>query len=249
MRVDKSEVNRGTSCLGICCALSAEARTLTDREISVGEVVTLDNNTLLALSGMGAERARNAATQLIDRGASALVSWGVAAALDETLIPGSLVLPQAVLSAAGKRLSVHRRWHTALCSMLSRTLDINTGILIETPEILTDAPQKRELSLTHGAIASDMETVSTAETATRAGVAFIAIRAISDTVSMTVPEGVIEAVNPVGKMSLEAIFTTIILHPSDWPSIAKLALGMRAACASLEKVRKYTDMSLLVSQV
>ena len=180
------------SCLGICCALSAEARTLTDRVIKPGEVVALDAMTLLVLSGMGAERSRNAAEQLIHRGATGLVSWGVAAALDESLIPGNLILPQGVLSAAGKHFSVHSVWHADLCSVLSRALDIHTGILIETPEILTGVHRKRELFLTHGAIAADMETASIAEIAVRAGVAFLVIRAISDTVSMTVPERVID---------------------------------------------------------
>ena len=222
--------------LGICCALSAEARTLINKKIDPGEVISLDARTRLILSGMGAERARNAAEVLIDSGCTALLSWGVAAALEEKLAPGSLVLPEAIISAAGEHFPVHRHWHTTLCSLLSRTLDIHTGILIESPNILTDAYQKRRLLHTQGAIAADMESAATAAVATRAKVAYMAIRAVSDTVSMRVPRRVTSKVDAVGRIGLKSVLLDVIMNPKDWPDIARLGMGMQAACSALDRV-------------
>jgi hypothetical protein len=221
--------------VGICCALSAEARTLTDIKISPGELVALDSQTLLALSGMGAERAGNAAQRLIDEGASALVSWGVSAALDNTLRPGALILPRFVLTANGERCAVRRPWHGMLREALYPALDFYSGPLIETLEVLTDEQRKLDLAITHNAIAADMESASVARIALRSGLAFSVVRAISDTVTMTLPHALVNATDPAGRISPRAIFSEIVLRPHDWYSIARLALGMRAACTTLRK--------------
>ena len=226
--------------LGICCALSAEAKTLTDRKIDPGEIVTLNARTRLALSGMGAERARKAAELLIDSGSTALLSWGVAAALEETLKPGSLILPREVLSATGERFPVHHRWHAELSSRLSRIMDIHNGILVESPDILTDAHQKRGLLLAHGASAADMESAATAAVAKRARVDYMAIRAIADTVSMCIPRRVAATVDPAGRIGLRTVLNDIVLSPRVWPDVARLGLGMWAACAALKKVSKFS---------
>jgi adenosylhomocysteine nucleosidase len=231
-------------CVGICCALSAELATLTVRKINPGELTALDSQTLLALSGMGAARASDATQRLIDAGASAVVSWGVAAALDSTLRAGDLILPQLVLSAAGKRFTVHRGWHAALCHALSPTLAFHTGTLVETQKILPDERRKLELSRAHNARAADMETASIALTARRAGIAFSVIRAISDTVSMTVPQSLVNAVDPVGQIGLRTVLTHIAPRPENWYRIARLGLGMRAACTTLKKAYTCTESEL-----
>ena len=230
--------------LGICCALSAEARTLTDRKIDPGEIVTLNARTRLLLSGMGAERARKAAELLIDSGSTGLLSWGVAAALAETLKPGSLILPREVLSATGERFPAYHSWHAELSSRFSRIMDVHKGILVESLDILTDAHQKRGLLLTHGAIAADMESAAIAAVAKQAKVDYMAIRAISDTVSMCIPRSVAANVDPAGRIGLRTVLNDIVLSPRVWPDVARLGLGMRAACDTLKKVGKFSANSL-----
>lgn len=230
--------------VGICCALSAETKTLTDRKINPGDLVALNSHTLLALSGMGAKRAGDAAQRLIDAGAGALVSWGVAAAVDKILRPGDLILPQTVLSIAGDRFPVHRAWHTALRCALSPGLDFHTGTLVETREILTDERRKLELSLSHKALAADMETASIAHIALRYGVAFSVVRAVSDTVSMTIPQPLVNAVDPAGRIDPRTVLNDIVLRPRDWYRITRLGWGMRSACTTLKTAYAFSASDL-----
>ena len=78
-----------TAVLGIVAALEMEGRWI------------LASEPLVEVSGGGEERARAAAHSLLERGASALVSWGVAGGLDPELEPGSVVLPDAVVHTDG----------------------------------------------------------------------------------------------------------------------------------------------------
>ncbi len=66
--------------------------------------------------GTGHERAYSAARSAISAGASALVSWGVAGALVPKLSPGTILLPQQVLTPNGLPASL-AAWPTAADSM------------------------------------------------------------------------------------------------------------------------------------
>ena len=66
----------------------------------------------------------------------------------------------------------------------------------------------------------------------------MAIRSISDSVAMRVPRRVITSVDPVGRLSFRALFSDIIFNPKDWPDIVRLGMGMRAACSTLDNLRK-----------
>ncbi len=84
--------------LGIIAATAAEARTLAKAPIPPGELIHLPTGSLMLLSGMGAHRARLAARTLLENGATALVSWGVAGGLAPGLSPGSLILPETIIA-------------------------------------------------------------------------------------------------------------------------------------------------------
>ncbi|MEN8133706.1 MAG: hypothetical protein ABFS45_26835 [Pseudomonadota bacterium] len=226
--------------LGICCALTVELRTLTRNRIAPGELAYLDQNTVITLTGMGREQARQGASRLIAEGADALLSWGTAAALDESLRPGDIVLPRTVRSTEGKIFPVNQDWHQRLSRYIGNKFEIRTGALAETSAVLTDIAQKRSVAVSQAAIAADMETAAIAEISQRAGVLWIAVRSISDTVTMRVPQRLVKAVNEVGLMSLPHIFTEVILHPQDWLTVVRLAQGMHSAQVSLKQLFRFT---------
>ena len=72
------------SCLtiAILVALPIEARSLTSQKLAVGQTVSLTDDLILHISGIGAHRARAGAMHALGIGAGALVSWGTAAGLD-----------------------------------------------------------------------------------------------------------------------------------------------------------------------
>ena len=55
--------------------------------------------------GIGSERAYDVASTALSAGASALVSWGIAGALVPELSPGTILLPEQVLTAEGEEFA------------------------------------------------------------------------------------------------------------------------------------------------
>ncbi|HZC87472.1 MAG TPA: hypothetical protein VE266_10795, partial [Steroidobacteraceae bacterium] len=90
--------------LGIVAALAAESRPLGPATRHGVQLATLADGTLLILSGVGSAAAANGARRLLDAGARALLSWGLAGGLDPSLTAGTVVLPREVISPEGRVL-------------------------------------------------------------------------------------------------------------------------------------------------
>ena len=104
--------------LGIVCALLSEARCFTPRMLPAQQPVELNENTLLILSGMGRERARQAAQKLVEAGADRLAGFGTAGALAPALRPGDLVLAQEVWEG-GKKYRADEGLRASFMELLS----------------------------------------------------------------------------------------------------------------------------------
>jgi len=93
---------------GIIAALPQEARCLPEfsrcRRNRANPLPVRSGDLMLMISGSGQERAYHCARILIDRGVGALVSWGCAGALSEHLQPGTLLLPEHIVSASERIL-------------------------------------------------------------------------------------------------------------------------------------------------
>lgn len=83
--------------IGVVSALKSEASCFMNLRFPIYRIVNLGENTRLCLSSMGSNAAHGAALKLHEYGVNALVSFGVAAALDDKLTPGDLVLPESVV--------------------------------------------------------------------------------------------------------------------------------------------------------
>src|SRR6478735_4556037 len=95
--------------IGVVIAIAQEASMFPRHDI--GEVVRVHEHLLVCVGGVGAQRAQAAAQLLLARGASALLSWGVAVALAPDLKAGRVLLPRAVIAADGTLLPVSSAWH------------------------------------------------------------------------------------------------------------------------------------------
>ncbi|MEA3277657.1 MAG: purine phosphorylase [Pseudomonadota bacterium] len=230
---------------GIVAALPAEVRALAGTPAAVGSVAQLSDQAILALSGTGPERARAAGKRLLAEGARGLVSWGVAAALDPCLRAGSLVLPVRVFGLDTGTYEAHPGWHRRLVHCLSRHLATSTGPLVETPVLLTDPVHKRALFERSQAIAADMESAALAKLAQEAGAAFVAIRSISDTASMSLPQWLVSLVDEVGRVDPARLAKALFVSPGRAGDLARLAFGFRAAKATLRNVAENAGRDLL----
>jgi adenosylhomocysteine nucleosidase len=111
--------------------------------------------------------------------------------------------------------------HLAHSSAQQLRVPFATGLLATTPRIVCAAAQKRALGETSGAIAVDLETWHIGRVAADAGVPFLAVRAIVDTVDDDLP-GFVEqlAPGPRPPAALPAL-RYLARRPASLPSIIR----------------------------
>ena len=91
--------------IGIVCALYIEASCFMLGKPPAQQPVRLNESTSLIVSGMGRDRAKLAAQQLIKENVDCLVSFGTAGALSPALRPGDLLLPREALCLDKSKLA------------------------------------------------------------------------------------------------------------------------------------------------
>ena len=224
--------------LGIVVSLSRELKTLTRQTIPVGDWRAITDNTLVALSGIGPERAYAAGSLLVSHGATALLSWGCAAALDDRFSAGCLILPERIIGTNGEIHRVNTEWHRRLCQTLESRYPVRTDTLVESAAIMKTPAQKQALAKRTQAAATDMETAAQARLAKERGLPFIAIRAIVDASSTDIPENVLKALDTAGHINLWKLLTSTYPMPADWIKIVRLGIQFNAARRTLRKARE-----------
>jgi len=235
----------GLTLLGVVAALKAEAQVLVRKPMAVGEVLNLPEGILVKLSGIGARPARAASETLVEKGATALLSWGSAGGLLATLSPGSLILPKKVLSSDQISFSVDTQWHERLCARLSGHADLHTGPLIQSPIVVKNSEEKIALFNRYGAIAVDMESVAVAQVALLAGVPFMAIRAVSDPAYVSIPPSAMTTIDECGRFRPVRLLQSIFRHPRELLPLVRLARTFRAAQTTLATVTRIAGPKLL----
>ena len=221
--------------LGIVVSLSWELKSLTGQSIRVGSCSQISDDVLVALSGIGAERAQAAAELLIAEGATGLLSWGFAAALDAGLKPGSVMLPERVIRATGESYPVDSEWHRSLYQILSGQFSVATKALLESEMIVKTSDAKRTLAQQTQAVATDMESGTQARFALARRIPFAVVRVISDTAFSQIPEIVMQTLGPSGAVDIRSCLARAFLRPVDGIAMMKLAMQFNAARKSLKR--------------
>lgn len=224
--------------LGVVVSLPRELKTITRETIPIGAWKAISAHTLVALSGIGAARAYAAGSLLVSEGATALLSWGYAAALDDHLNAGCLLLPERIISATGEIHPVSVDWHRRLYQILKPKHSVRTDALVESDAIVKTSVEKHDLARRTQAAATDMESAAHARLAEERRLPFLAVRAIIDTASTDIPESVLEALSPQGDISVWKLLTSAYLRPSDWIKIMRLGIQFNAAQRTLTKTRE-----------
>lgn len=231
--------------LGIVAALPAEARCLAGR-VSPGERAALGSEGWVQLSGMGRRNAGHAAASLLQSGAGALLSWGIAAGLDPQLRHGTLVLPKAVIALGGRTLAVDAAWHERIYASAAGLFDTSTGNLAESAVLLTSLTEKQALFRRTGAATADMESAAVGETAREAGVPFMVVRAVLDPADRALPSSAVAAMDESGRFQLLRLLKILFRRPTEFAGLFPLGIGLLAARTTLAKVAKLSGPRLLV---
>jgi len=228
--------------------MRAEVRTLTLAPVTAGRGIRLQDGSSLLLSGIGSKKAERAANELVKQGAGALLSWGCAAGLVPELAPGMLVLPRVIIGADHSDYPVDPAWRKRLLYRIQKHIRLYQGALAETKVVLDTEKAKQDFFLQTSAGAADMESAAVAAVAKEAGIPFMAIRAIADSLDIAVPKDFLTVTNAFGKVRFWAFFKAVSRHPVGSLGLFRLIRSFRAAQSTLRKVVHLTGNNLLLSE-
>ncbi len=222
------------STVGVVTALAAEARTLGLPTRHNG-LCTLSDGTLIAISGIGGAAAAAAARALVDAGATALVSWGLAGGLDPALRAGTICLPSTVISRDGERLATDSHWRGVLVAALCARRTVVAGTLLTSAAAIDDIAGKAAAFRRTGAAAVDMESLDVAKIAAAQELPFIAVRVIVDTAADALP-AVVLAASSEGRVQVSRLLLGVVRSPRAIAPLLRLARRYRIAIRTLAAV-------------
>nr|WP_275944086.1 purine and other phosphorylase-like protein, family 1 [Azomonas macrocytogenes] len=227
--------------VGIVVALKAEADAFTAQASRPECLVPLAEGCGLLLSGMGPGAARKAAQNLVDAGAQALATFGVAGALEPGLRSGTLLCPQRILDESGRVYTADPAWRDRLQQRLTLAAlpMITDATLLSLPEPLSTATAKMAAQSRYAATAVDMESAAVAAVAADRGLPFVALRSIIDERDDMLPEALQAAIDPWGRPRPLKLIATLVHHPwllARLPGLSsrmgKAVRALRAAAAA-----------------
>jgi adenosylhomocysteine nucleosidase len=234
--------------LGIIVGVPAEARGLAEHSITNDEPVRLQEGVTLSVSGVGPRRAGLASRALLEKGATALLSWGSAGGLSQKLSPGSLILPKTIIASDRSVYHVDPSWHEALCNRLKGQVDLHTEPLAESATVVRTPAEKAILYQQTGAIGVDMESAAVAAVAREAGVPFVTVRAIADPVGITLPQSALNACDEFGRLNFLKLVQGLVQHPTEPLALLRIGRNYQAAQRTLALVARLIGKDLLVPQ-
>jgi adenosylhomocysteine nucleosidase len=178
--------------------------------------------------GIGVEAARRATQAAIALYHPPLIqSVGFAGALDSTLRVGDIFTPSMVLDARdGSRYQ----------------LSSGKGTLITFMEVAS-AAQKAKLNTAYAAQAVDMEAAAVAAAAGLHGIAFSAVKVISDEADFEI-RGTSQFIDTAGQFRTANFVCYMALRPWLWKSVATLAANGQKAAKALAKYLQQTSSNL-----
>ncbi|MBX9795745.1 phosphorylase [Sphingomonas sp.] len=223
----------------VACGLLREARLLGGAGI-------------VAVPGGGDAARLEAALDAAAGGARLIVSAGIAGALDPALKAGDIVLHVEPLPfrggdgggaapAGAAPVATPHPCPSPEGEGLSRALaaalpEARHGAIIGQDRIAATAAEKAALYAATGALAVDMESHIAARVAARHGLAFAAIRAISDTAAHTLPPAALVGMKPDGSMALGRVLASLARRPAQLPALIATGRSAEAAFGALGRV-------------
>lgn len=178
-----------------------------------------------------AERAEARAASWIAEGrVRALMSFGLCGALDPRLASGTVVVAHEIALPEGGRLACDGRWANSIAMRISGA---RVAPLLGTNQVVATTSEKRALFATHAAPVVDMESHGVAAAALRAGIPFVAVRAVADPAERTLPPLASGAIGDDGRVRPSRVLAGLLRRPRDAAALLALAGDARRAYDAL----------------
>jgi hopanoid-associated phosphorylase len=174
------------------------------------------------------------------RGASGIISFGIAGGLAPHLAAGDWVVGSSVRTDQ-ECFPTDRAWARALLDALPGALHAEI--------IGADAPvahplEKRRLHARTGAVAVDNESHVAARIAAAYRIPFAACRAVIDPAHSELPPAAVTGLRHDGTADVLAVLRSVVRQPSQIPALARTALEARTAGAALRRGRRLLGVGL-----
>lgn len=221
--------------IGVVTGMLAEAKLLNG----------LDYRVVAAGGNPDATRAKT--EELARCGVTALLSFGIAGALDPRLQPGDLVIASGVVLPDGRRINCDAAWQQRAQDKIAG-IDVSAlkfakvavnipGIVAGSSVAVATRAEKSALFHATGALVVDMESHHVAAVASRHNLPFLIMRAVADTAADDIPEAALVGLNEEGRPAIGSVLRSLIANPWQLPGLIRIALRSRAALNALLRGR------------
>lgn len=199
--------------LGVVTGLKAEARWLGQAGFMV------------RVGGGTPDGAKSAAQSLLDQGAEALLSFGLAGGLQPGLQPGTVLVPAQIITSSG---------HYACDAALMASLGGETpGALLAGRIIAATATEKSFLYQQNKAVAVDLESGAVAAMAMQHALPFAVLRAVADPAERTLPPAALVALKNDGSLDWRRLVGSILRQPGQISGLIKVGQDAKIARKNL----------------
>jgi adenosylhomocysteine nucleosidase len=173
-------------------------------------------------------------------GGSGIISIGIAGGLAPGLKPGDWVVASNVV-ADGVRIPTDRGWSRRLLEALPHAVyaDISG---VDAPVV--HRADKRELHVSNGTVAVDMESHIAARIAAAHGVPFAACRVIIDPAERTLPPAALVGLRADGTADVLGVVRSLLRQPKQVFALMRVVADLRAARTALFRGRRQMGAEL-----
>ena len=199
--------------LGVVTGLQAEARWLSRA------------GCMVQVGGGTPEGARVMAQKLVDEGAKALLSFGLAGGLQPGVPPGTLLVPARVLTST----KIYD-CDPELMSFLGSACPLS---LLAGQTIVATGAEKSALFEHYKAASIDLESGAVAEVAAQNALPFAVLRAVADPAERTLPPAALVALKDDGSLDSWGLIYSILRQPKQIPALIKIGQDAKAARRNL----------------
>lgn len=218
--------------LGIVTGMQFEAEIIRAELAKAGAPDTI----VVACAGPSYSAARRTASRLLDEGSEALLSFGIAGALVESVKSGTLLIAGQVINWNGS-VNTDTAWVARMRLALGQpSFPTVLGDLAHSDPPAVSPADKRALHRQTKALGVDMESFGVGEIARDRGVPFLTLRAVADGATSMLPLSALEATNADGSVSTGRALSTLALRPWELGDMVKLGLQTGAARKTLRNL-------------
>lgn len=222
--------------LGVLCGLVAEADILR-------HAAPAHAQPFFAITAARPANTRACAERLVAQGATGIVSFGLAGALDPHLTPGTLLLPTRVIEPGRTEYATDVDWRRRLEAMVGAE-PCNT--LAGSDSVVATPGDKARLFRETNAVAVDMESHVAAAVAATARLPFLVVRSVADPATRAIPRAAMAGLDAEGRMLVLPVILALAKKPGELPGLLRLAADSRAGFGALRRVASASQGRLAI---